>query len=235
MAVTRDKPAPYAPASAILELIKRHRDRGLPSPVTGEVLGRAGISQSLISRTLQALQTLDLIDENGAPTPVFEGIRLAPESECKQRLEEWLRLAYADAFAFVDPSQDDEIRIRDAFRHYQPNAQQNRMVTLFQGLCGAAGLMPDKPASTRAPRPRQAQPRAASHQPIRPTAGANSSTVKKNGHSLPPALSGLMESLPVSDGWTTAERQRFLATFQAVLDYCIPIIEKEQQIRETAA
>ena len=67
MAVTADSSAPYAPASAIIELIDKYRNRGLPSTITGEVLGKAGVSDSLIPRTLQALQTLELINDQGAP------------------------------------------------------------------------------------------------------------------------------------------------------------------------
>src|SRR5437879_1673208 len=120
MPVTPDAPAPYAPASAIIELIKRHRNRGLPSPVNSDVLARAGVSSSLIARTLQALQALDLIDESGAPTATLEGIRLAPETESKQRLADWLRATYADALQFVDPATASESEVRDAFRNYIP-------------------------------------------------------------------------------------------------------------------
>jgi hypothetical protein len=226
MAVTADKPSPYAPPSAILDLIKRHRDRGLPSTVNAEVLGRAGISESLVPRTLQALATLDLIDETGKPTAIFEGIRLAPEVEYKKRLEDWLKGAYADVFSFVDPSKDDETSVRDAFRSYQPTGQRDRMVTLFQGLCAAAGLAPEKPTQSR--------PFRVNAKPIpvrRPVASI--SPPKVNPHhapsGLPPALAGLLASLPASpsDGWTAPDRQKFLTTFTAVLDFCFPIIEAE--------
>src|SRR5476649_805149 len=79
MAVTADKPVPYAPTSAILEVMDRYRNRGLQSPIDAEVLGRIGISDSLIPRTLQALRTLDLVDEDGKPSATFEGLHLAPE------------------------------------------------------------------------------------------------------------------------------------------------------------
>jgi Family of unknown function (DUF5343) len=95
MPVTSTAPAPYAPASAVIELIRRHRNRGLPTPVNADVLARASISGSLIPRTLQALQTLDLIDDNGTLTAVLEGIRLAPEAEYRQRVADWLRATYA--------------------------------------------------------------------------------------------------------------------------------------------
>jgi hypothetical protein len=227
MAVTADKPAPYAPPSAILEIIERYRSRGLPSPINAEVLGRAGVSESLIPRTLHALQTLDLIDETGKPTPTFEGIRLAPEAEYKKRLEDWLKGAYADVFSFVDPAKDDAIRIRDAFRSYQPLGQQDRMVILFQGLCVAAGLIvnkvtPPRPAGT-ATRPRPATPPPIKRGPSNPNPKASISSP-----ALPPALAGLMTSLPSrEEGWTLADRKKFLDAFSALLDFCIPIIESE--------
>lgn len=228
MPVTKDKPAPYATPAAIIDIIDRYRHRGLPSPVNAEVLGRAGIADSLVPRTMQAMQTLDLIDETGKPTTTFEGIRLAPEAEYKSRLEDWLKGAYADVFSFVDPSKDDEIRIRDAFRSYQPVGQQSRMVTLFQGLCAAAGLAGEKTTQARS----TARPRANSPQPVKrvtPKPASNSRSSHGNASTgLPAPLAGLLASLPLDgDGWTSEQRKRFLHTFGAVLDFCFPIVESD--------
>ena len=151
MAVTSSEPAPYAPAKAVLELVNRFRNRGLPTPISGEVLGRSGISDSLIPRTLQALKSLDLIDEDGKPTPTFEGLRLAPAADFKTRMSEWLNDAYSDVLRFVDPATADETSIRDAFRNYRPVGQQDRMVLLFVGLYAAAGIIAEKAKNTRGP------------------------------------------------------------------------------------
>lgn len=234
MAVTQASPAPYAPASAVLEIISRRRHRSLPPPINADVLARASISPSLIPRTLQALQTLDLIDESGSPTPIFEAIRTAPEADYQRRLEEWLKGAYSEVFSFVDPATDDEVRIRDAFRSYNPTGQQDRMVTLFTGLCAAAGLMPEK--TTSAPRPRaaatasRAAPTPAPSRigrvatALRPTGLLKPTSSRHQSGTLPPALAGLLESLPdASVGWTKADRDKFYTTFGTVLDFCIPI------------
>lgn len=236
MAVTQDRPAPYAPASAVLEIIKRYRNKGLPTPVTSDVLARAGISDSLLPRVLQALQTLDLIDDDGRPTQVLEGIRRAPEGEYQQRLRDWLTAAYADALAFIDPETADETAIRDAFRSYQPIGQQPRMVTLFSGLFQAAGVGKDKDKPLSAPRKSaggaKPRPAAAAAKPRAQTAErtGGSGQMSINSGSLPPALAGLLASLPATgSGWTQDSRDRFVQTFAAVLDFCFPVREDDDQ------
>lgn len=229
MPVTPDKPAPYAPTSAILALIERHRNKGLPSPVDGEVLSRAGISPSLTPRTLYALQTLDLIDDEGRPTKIFEEIRLAPEEEYKSRLAEWLHGAYADALQFVDPSKDEEIKIRDAFRSYKPIGQQDRMVTLFIGLFVAAGIATEKgrqPQRNTQPKIRAmpSAPRLARAESAKGPPDPSPFRGEALSSSLPPAIAGLLASLPATgDSWTKTERDRFVTTFGAVLDFCFPV------------
>jgi len=205
--------------------------------VDADVLLRAGISDSLVPRTLQALKTLDLITDEGRPSDTFEGIRLAPTAEYQSRLAEWLTAAYADALAFVDPSTDDEIAIRDAFRKYIPTGQQSRMVSLFMGLFTAAGVMPprQKQAGAKSPQPKQsvkpivaratkAAPRA--HSSFTPQSN-NTATGQSGG--LPSALSGLLATLPPEGGrWTQERRDKFVSTFGVLLDYCYEIGEPQQ-------
>lgn len=227
MAVTEDRPAPYAPASAIIEIVNRYRSRGLPFPVNADVLARIGISSSLIARTLYALQILDLINESGNPTDTLEGLRLAPEAEYKSRFADWLKKTYAGIFQIVDPSKDDSVRIRDAFRTYQPVGQQNRMVSLFEALCAEAGLIPEK---QKLPvirvsgnlRASNATVSASARQYAKPAAKLPAKNKIPAG--LPPALTGLLESLPETGaGWTQEDREKFLKTFATVLDFCFPI------------
>lgn len=234
MPVTKDRPAPYAPASVILGLIDRHRNKGLPPVVDGDVLARAGVSGSLIARTLQALISLDLITDDGKPTAVLEGIRLAPEAEYKQRLIDWLNAAYADALQYVDPATADETQIRDAFRSYTPVGQQNRMVTLFSGLFAGAGVAPEKKqASVRKPavvRKPPSPPAVRTPAGIKPALNQVTHSAAYANPGLPPALSGLLASLPGDGaGWTKADRDRFVATFGAVLDFCYPVITAARQ------
>lgn len=241
MAVTRDRPAPYAPASAILSIIERHRSRGLPSPVDGDVLERAGVSVSLIPRTLQALQVLDLIGEDGQLTDTLEAIRLAPEAEYKSRLAEWLTEAYADALAYIDPATATETDVRDAFRKYIPTGQQDRMVSLFMGLFTAAGVMPE--------RQRQVAPRKANggggmrmvkviNPPPRQRAQPKQSLIGGAGVTpteLPPALAGMVASLAAEGpDWSAERRDQFVAALRGLIDFCFPVGAAKAAPTETA-
>jgi Family of unknown function (DUF5343) len=159
MPLAPDGPAPYAPVATIMEVVNRYRDRGLQTPFDADVLTRAGVTESLAPRTLLSLRHLDLIDEQGNPTPLFEGLRRAPSDEFPTRLEEVVRAVYADVFQFADPTVDAPERVADAFRQYVPAGQRSRMVTLFLGLCERAGIIPEAPArqrTTRASRPASA-------------------------------------------------------------------------------
>jgi hypothetical protein len=230
MPVTSDKPAPYAPAKTVLDIIDRFRERGLPLPIDVDTLGRAGVPTTLLPRVIQAIKTLDLITDDGKPTATFEAIRVAPEAEYKKRLEDWLKSTYADIFSFVDPAKDDEVRIRDAFRSYQPVGQQARMVTLFQGLCTAAGLMAEKP---RAALSRPPSPGAAATARPRPTTKRTVSDPPRHNPgsaftpTLPPSLAGLLASLPPEgQGWTADRRAKFLAAWEHVIDLCFPVVDE---------
>jgi hypothetical protein len=198
----------------------------------------AGISESLVARTLQAIHTLDLFGADENPTATMEAIRLEPESEYKKRFEDWLKSAYADIFALVDPATDDGTRIRDAFRGFSPIGQQERMVTLFQGLCTAAGLFPDKRTAASKPNAPRSASRIPNNRPRTPSPAQPSkrTAAGANAYGLPPAIAGLVESLPsAEEGWTAADRDRFLTTFKAVLDFAIPVITTKAPVNDADA
>lgn len=219
--------APYAPPTTVLQVVSSLRDRGLTTPVSADVLLRAGIADSLVPRTLRSLIGLELIDEDGRLTPAMEALRRAPSSDFEARLEEHVRAVYAEVFQFTDPAKDDPKRIADAFRVYEPLGQRARMVTLFLGLCEAAGIIPPnmvRKSATAAPGASPRKPSAASRAEGRPKSERQVPPSAPAG--LPPALAGFLASIPTNGaGWTRVERDRWLALFGDVLDYAIPIRE----------
>lgn len=234
MAVTPQGTAPYSPSTTIIGTIRRYRDKGLPSPIDGDVLQRAGVvSETLVPRTLQSLQILELIDEAGNPTPVFKKMRSVPEADFKACLADWLRSVYADVFAYVDPAKDTPTQVRDAFRGYVPHGQQDRMVSLFLTLCGEAGLVPENKKSEPKLSARK-QYKVHSGVPLPPKRNPVRSVppTPTNLGGLAPALAGILQSIPSpQQGWTQEARDKFVSTFGTVLDFVVPI-KAEDELRE---
>lgn len=226
MAVRTDAPAPYAPPTTIIEVIDRYRERGLQTPFDKEVLGRAGVSDSLVNRTLTALETLDFIDEEGNPTQVLEGLAKAPGDQFKPLLADAIKAAYADVFNFTNPAEDTQEAVRDAFRVYEPRGQQGRMVTLFLGLCEHAGIISEHPEKKQARRsaPNAGTKKTETKPPRRKRYDVDFTKVnaaKTTDTVVNPAIAGLIQTIPAS--WTVAEREAFLATFRAVIEYAVPV------------
>jgi len=231
MAVTVERPGPYTSPKVVVDLVQRHRSRGLPNPIDPETLGRVGVSESLIPRTLQSLVALDLIEENGRITDTFEGLRLAPEAEFQGKVKEWLDAAYADVLQFADPATDGETAVRDAFRSYKPVGQQDRMVSLFLRLYEMAGVGTAKADEPRprlrpvtavarvrevAKAPKVSTLHAALSSGTRATAGAQAGAI-------PPAILGLLQSLPLDGkGWSAERQEGFLTAFAGVVRFCFP-------------
>lgn len=226
MPLQRGGSAPYAPASTVLSLIERARTRGLPTPVTKDVLLRSGVSESLVPRTLQALQLLELIKDDGAWTQNLETLRSVPEPEFQERLADIIRSVYEDVFKFVDPSKDNQTAVRDAFRGYTPHGQQERMIPLFLALCKKAGIV-NAESAQRAPRePRQAK--KLQKRPITSTTDLPQQKKLQSNLGLPAPLAGLLTALPSEgSGWSQESRDRFYNTFGTLLDFCFPIRDME--------
>ena len=138
--------APYAAVNNVMEVITRRRERGLPSPLTTKALESISIPPGNISRTLQAIRFLGLMEDDGSQTELFDRLARAGEQDGEHReiLGEVIKNAYHAVFAIVDPAQDGDMAIHDAFRQFVPEAQRDRMVSFFLGMCGRAGITAPK-------------------------------------------------------------------------------------------
>jgi len=225
-----------------MDVVQGFRKRDFPTPMTAEVLVRAGVPDSLAPRTLQALKLLDLVDAEGMPTEAFADLAKAPESEFPDRLATVLRSAYQEVFQFVEPREDGLEKVRDAFRVYKPRGQQDRMVTLFMGLSEVAGLVDETPTRKRPARKAAAKP--PTHSPMvsapisaasisaRPTKKDPPGTISSRSimegdfqPSPPPAsgqhpfIRGLIQELPPAGSrWPLAKRQRWSRAALAAFD-----------------
>lgn len=224
MPIRPDSPAPYGPPAAILELISSYRDRGLTTPFSADVMIRAGVSESLVPRVMKSMEGLDLIDGGGNPTPALEGLRRASTEDFKARLGDVIKSAYAEVFQFTDPAVDDLTRVADAFRAYEPAGQRTRMVTLFMGMCEAAGIVSTAKPTGGAPARISPLTRKKPLRIVDPAKTFDHHSPTPTYGSVPPALQGLIVNLPSAEtGWTEAQRDRWLKAIAATVDFAIPV------------
>lgn len=231
--------APYAPVRNVLEVIRRRRERGLPDPVTVQVLESIGIPAGNASRTLQALRFLRLVDDEGRQTPLFEELARAPSSEYGKVLTEILRSAYRAIFAIVDPAQDPDDSIGDAFRQFEPAAQRSRMVTLFLGLCEAAGIVTKKRGHPSAvPSGRRVKVGTSvrsvgrgpieGREPEQAQGLSDQRTLNAGDKSIDYRLiSALIQHLPLDGRWSADKREKWLQAVRAAVDLLVEVTDKK--------
>ena len=236
MAIRTDGPAPYAPAHAVLTVIRHVRERGIPrSPLTSDILMRMGLSESLAVRALQSLKTLELVGEDGTASQQLEDLRQAKEPDFQQALETYVRITYAVVFEFVEPADVSYEEVREQFRNNTPHSQMDRMAKLFMGLCEAAGIVEEAPIRRRAstasePNRARTPRRTRRRQPAQNGETTNPPNPPPPAHeelssSLPKSLAHLVNDLPkYAGGWTKPKRDQFLNAFTAFLDLWIDIL-----------
>jgi hypothetical protein len=240
VALQEGGPGAYAPTVAVVHVIERYRDRGLPAPIDADTLVRANLTtESLAPRTVQTLKLLDLLDDDLQPTGDLVALGKVPTDQFKERLAAVLRTAYADVFKFVDPATDSYEHIHDQFRPYKPPSLRDRMTTLFLGLCEYAELIPEgrtreltgrrvatgsNTTATRTARTRSTtKPTAeSSNDGARVSAEEPSASPQaprpSDGH-LPPALEGFMRALPEPGTAVSARRRdQYVQAFASNFD-----------------
>lgn len=257
MGIEIEGTAPYGPAEHVLAVIRRFREKGLPEVLNTQELTRLSLPEGNATRTLRALRFLGLLEIDGRRTTVFDRLARASTVEYPQLLGEILREAYKDVFVIVDPAETNATELDDAFRNYQPQAQRERMVRLFIGLCREAELVPGGPIEpghrvktgtnsksavtqpNRRARLTSSKPRLENHEIESP--GANVGT--KTHLAFPwdePAmvqstlgegyvlLTGLLRQLPPERQWSRTRRAQWLTVFTAMLDLMIEVVDQKQ-------
>lgn len=223
---------PYPPPSTVTTVLRRLRSRNLPERIEAEHLRDAGVSDSLVTRTLFALRFLGLVSDD-IPTAALRSIAASTNEEYQSILAGLLQDAYREVFEVVDPTQDSQDRILNVFRRYTPASQRSRMVVFFLGMCKEAGiptLEPQRPRTggSATNSKSSASVAKASHPAARATTRPATSAPKvedstRAASGLPAALELLMRSLPPEGtSMSSARREQWLSMARATLAFVYP-------------
>ena len=237
----REDFAPYAAISNVMEVINRKREHGLSAPLNPSVLESISIPKGNASRTLQTLNFLGLIDEDGTQTELFNQLGRAGEANDEYRsiLEKIIRHSYRKVFEIVDPAQAADTAINDAFRQFGPETQRARMLTFFLGMCEQAGITQPNSrerrnrtgSSSRSPSQRN---RSRSSQPSATIAASNadetSSRRVADADTEYRLVFAVMQQLPSDRQWTADRRQKWLAAVEAAVDLMVDVVEEPRQV-----
>ena len=202
MTMATDHTRPYAAPSNVISVLSRARSRNLPERITTEFLRLADVPVSVYGRVMQTLRFLGMVTDDGQPTEMLRAMSAAPEAQYREFLGDAVRTTYADDFNRVDPTQDSQAKIQDAFTPYQPRSQTQRMVILFLGLCREAGI-----SVLEAPRDRKMQsgPKEGRQQP-RQTRSPRVQRPERNVSPNPPTSStGGVDQAGIAFGVTDSD------------------------------
>jgi predicted lipid-binding transport protein (Tim44 family) len=133
-----------------------------------------------------------------------------------------LHAAYAEVFKYIDPAEDDVERVRDAFRHFTPIGMQERMVSLFLGLCALAGIIEEAPKRRGRPPKIEGQvPKAVKpkREPSKPQQDIQGPPPAPASAGLHPFIVGLLDALPpVGTTWPEPKREAWIAAAKAAFN-----------------
>jgi Family of unknown function (DUF5343) len=180
---------PYAPPATVLQVLHHYRQREVPEKLLPGNLIQLGVPESLVPRTLSALQFLKLIEEDGLTTERFKALRFANDDDYKHVFGDILQAAYKEIFDFVNPAEASESAIRNAFHPFSPGGQRSRMITLFLGLCQEAGIPLKQTPKQSATRVQRSKP------------NASRSTADRKATKIPPSAEPPAESWEMRGGF----------------------------------
>jgi len=219
---------PYAPPSNLISVLERVRSRNLPDGIDLDYLRDMGIPDGTVHRTFFALRFLKLVEEEGDLTEALKSIGRSTDEEYRAILSGLIREAYSEAFNVIDPAENSQAEILNVFRRYNPASQRQRMVIFFLGMCREAGIptldVPRQRAMGRSGETRETPvPRTRRGTASLKGTGTLRARASAQSLDLPPALEGLVKSLPpLGTPLSKERRDQWIEVVRVTLAFLYP-------------
>jgi hypothetical protein len=217
--------APYAAPENVLRVLEKVHKNGLRGKIDPDFLGQLGINEAMVNRVIRTMEFLGFTDpaDEGARTPLLDQYIVSSEDDARALLGEAIRKSYEVIFRAADPTQDDRSKVLVAFKVMRPEGQWTRMVTLFLGLCKAAGMdvkdpPKDRPAASESKKARsERKAQKAKRKTDADTTPQPLALPPAHSRALDPALASIVGK--VSELETLEDLDAWYAMFKAAFQY----------------
>jgi hypothetical protein len=223
---------PYVAFRTFLNFLDWLHEAGVPTRIDRSFWGER-LSGAYGFQLMAALHFLHLIDDDNKPKPELETMALDLDRR-KATLRERLEESYADAIGAINLEKATHGELEDRFRIYDIAGETLRKALVFfihaagyagmplsahitkktRGMRGNGAKKRGHPAKRKSSQEKQPQDRSVSDLPKR--------------HNLHQSIDGLLSDLArIGPSWTKEERDRWVNTFIANIDYAYPVRELE--------
>ena len=227
---------PYFAFRTLLNQLDFMKEKGVPARIDRSFLvGMSGAGQA---QYITGLRSLGLIDGNGAVSPALTEMVNASVSDRKRVLREALQRRYAKAIELGKTNATTGQLVELWREQYGATGDTARKGIAF--YLNAARYAGDIPLSPMFQTPKVSSSGTSTRRRRSSGGGAtgDSDGPGDDDHGTPPkpplfadvhpALAGVLGELPrQGSGWTQARRDKFMTTFEAVVDFTIPIVTEE--------
>ncbi|HXZ94737.1 MAG TPA: hypothetical protein VEG28_02360 [Dehalococcoidia bacterium] len=221
---------PYVAFRTFLNFLDWLHDAGVPTRIDRSFWGER-LSGAYGFQLMAALHFLDLIDDDNKTQPELETMALDVDKR-KPILRERLEESYADALSSINLEKATHGELEDRFRIYHIEGETLRKAVVFfihAASYSGIPLSTHITKKTRGMRGSGAKKRGhpSKRKPLAEQQDKPASELPRR-HDLHESINGLLADLArIGPSWTKEERERWVNTFIANVDYAYPIKAQE--------
>lgn len=222
---------PYISFNTVTTLWERMAKEAPPPRIDKSYLDT--FSGGYQSQVIAALQSIDLLEEDGSVTDRLKRLVGGSAEERKQVVAEVLQEFYSEPIRLGEINATQQ-QLEEWFRGLGIQGSTLRKAVAFYLKAAEFAGVPVSPnfktprVTTTTRKRRKPTPKPYASDGGEGKTGAKHDAEDQVTANVDPILAGLLAKLPAADeGWDAAERDSFMKAFESVLDYLYPVTEEE--------